>query len=620
MAKLTVPKAPEMKTTVYGNFKGVDYSTDASLVDRGRSPYAPNMISDVGGMPEKRLGWRTLHQLEQPINGLFYANIAGEDVYLVHAGTKIYKWMDTTKTLLMSDVNNGKSVAFYMRDKLFILTGANYLVFDGTNCSDATADATVPTILISKDPTGGGTALDPVNMIQPKRTERFLGKASVTTYQLAAVDIDATAVTAQVMGANGAWTTITEGNGLTVNRAKGQVTFSTAPGASPVEGVDNVYITYAKTVAGYADRIKKCTLFAYYGLGGSNRIFVSGNPDYKAYDFYCEINDPYYWPDMGYSVVGNESTAIMGYLRIGEYLAVVKEDNQQDTTIFLRSASMVDGKATFPLKQGISGTGAVSKYCFASLIDEPLFLARTGVYGLTSNIITAERTIQNRSYYVDNQLTKEPNLENAVACEWNGLYLVAINNRCYLLDGRQNKAYKAKSNDYVYECYQWENWPAVRMLSVEGLLYFGTGDGRICKLNTDIETMERFNDDDNAVVAAWSTKNDDDGATYLFKNLSKKGCLVTIKPYFRSSAQVLLRVDGEAEREIAYELMDIFSWTDIDFSRISFNSNESPQEVYFKTKVKKYKRLQIIIRNAKKSEGFGIFQIAKTFTTGNFSK
>ena len=45
----------DMKTTIYGTFKGVDFSVDSALVDKSRSPYAPNLIADVGGMPEKRL-------------------------------------------------------------------------------------------------------------------------------------------------------------------------------------------------------------------------------------------------------------------------------------------------------------------------------------------------------------------------------------------------------------------------------------------------------------------------------------------------------------------------------------------------------------------------------------
>lgn len=56
-------------TTTYGQFKGVDFSTDPSLVDPSRSPLAVNMIADTGGMPEKRMGWRTLETIASPVNG-----------------------------------------------------------------------------------------------------------------------------------------------------------------------------------------------------------------------------------------------------------------------------------------------------------------------------------------------------------------------------------------------------------------------------------------------------------------------------------------------------------------------------------------------------------------------
>ena len=66
--------------------------------------------------------------------------------------------------------------------------------------------------------------------------------------------------------------------------------------------------------------------------------------------------------------------------------------------------------------------------------------------------------------------------------------------------------------------------------------------------------------------------------------------------------------------------MDIFTFEDFSFERLSFNTNDSPQDIYLKKKVKKYKRLQIIIRNDSVSEGFGIFQIAKTYAVGNYAK
>jgi len=66
--------------------------------------------------------------------------------------------------------------------------------------------------------------------------------------------------------------------------------------------------------------------------------------------------------------------------------------------------------------------------------------------------------------------------------------------------------------------------------------------------------------------------------------------------------------------------MDIFDWADIDFERFTFNTDDSPDEVFFNRKLKNYKRLQIIIRNNELNEGFGVFQITKHFVVGNFAK
>lgn len=78
--------------------------------------------------------------------------------------------------------------------------------------------------------------------------------------------------------------------------------------------------------------------------------------------------------------------------------------------------------------------------------------------------------------------------------------------------------------------------------------------------------------------------------------------------------------DGNPEKMVKQENMDIFDWNDIDFDRFTFNTNDSPQDIFMRAKVKKYKRLQIIIKNSSKSEGFGIFQVVKTFVFGNYAK
>lgn len=625
-----------INTTTYSKFKGVDFSTDASLVDPYRSPWAVNVIADTGGMPEKRMGWRSLHQIEQPVNGLFYGVIGGAVHFLAHGGTKLYDWTpghepeapdvgeeaEAWPVVLRSGLHNGPSTAINMGGKLWILTGGEYLVYDGATVKAVSEVAYIPTTVIGAAPAGGGGATyESINMLQPKQRNEFIPDGTAV-YQLSSTGLDEAAVTATVRGVEKV-----EGTDFTVNRTLGQVTFHEAPVAPTVGQEGEVVITFSKTVAGYQDKVGKCTVMTTYGVGTSDRVVISGNPDAPNLDWTSGLNDPSYFPDLGYSVVGMEATAIMGYRRIGEYLAVIKEDNGQDSTVFLRSASVNSaGEAVFPLKQSIAGVGAVSKRGFGNILDEQLFLAGTGVYAITSNVITAERIVQDRSFFVDPALAAEPNLENAAAVSWNGMYLVGVNGHVYLLDGRQDKTYRAKSQgDFVYECYYWENVPAVCWMNHKAeaseTLYFGTADGKICRFNSDISTMARYNDDGAAISAVWSTKADDDGDVTLLKTLIKKGNSVTIKPYTRSSAQICFRTEQDPVDWLAREdTLDIFDWEDIDFSRFTFNANDAPREILFNTKVKKYKRLQVVVRNEKANEGFGVFGITKHFVVGNFAK
>ena len=90
MAQFSIPAAPAAYQTVYAGFKGVDLTTDALKISPSRASMALNMISDAGGNPEKRVGWRTLHALDGRINGLHPMEIDGKPYVIVHAGTKLY--------------------------------------------------------------------------------------------------------------------------------------------------------------------------------------------------------------------------------------------------------------------------------------------------------------------------------------------------------------------------------------------------------------------------------------------------------------------------------------------------------------------------------------------------
>ena len=55
---LQTPSEPKRYTTVYSDFRGVDFTNDQTNVWKKRSPTGLNIIPDESGRPWKRPGWK----------------------------------------------------------------------------------------------------------------------------------------------------------------------------------------------------------------------------------------------------------------------------------------------------------------------------------------------------------------------------------------------------------------------------------------------------------------------------------------------------------------------------------------------------------------------------------
>jgi hypothetical protein len=522
---------------------------------------------------------------------------------------------------LREGVNDHKSTSFSMNDKLYILTGDGILELsadaDGNvTIKDPTVDGYIPTTSISRPmgEAGGGVAFEGVNLLQAQRKNLFFGDGVATIAQLDVTEIDSV-VSVKIDGE-----AVTD---YTVDKAKGQVVFTTAPAAPEVNGRDNIEILFSKATAGSADKIRKCTICTTYMDGYA---FVSGNPDEPNVDYRCGFDDPTYWPDLGYHKIGNESTPICGYLHVGSRLAIVKAQSVREPAIYFRSMqSGSDGKAVFPVTQGAGGIGAAGQ-AFANLLGDPMFISPSGIYGISSSVITSADIVENRSHYIDRELCKH-DLSKACMAAWRGYLIAAVDGVAFVLDGNQQKSWRSKDGgSYVYECYHWDNIPAVTMLTIGEALYFGTQDGRFCRFNNDIVDsygdikMAAYNDDGAAITAVWATLADDDNFIGQYKTMLKRGCSVTIKPFTRSSVEISVQTEKDTGRFIRYQTMDILNWEELDFERFPFNGVDSPQTVALNRKVKKYLTAQIIVKNDAVNEAFGLYKIEKRYTRGGYSK
>lgn len=512
------------------------------------------------------------------------------------------------------------------------------------------------------------------------------------------------------------------------------------------------------------------TRCAIFGNGIINQAFLtaSTSQDYNTRVWYSAATDPTYFPDTNYVEVGSTDKPIMGLIRVGEYLGIIKQGSGTETSVYLAYPTSFENETTYAVKQSVNGIGAISNGAFNILNDEPLFLSAEGVMGIEPSE-DESRQIRNRSHYINKRLCAEDNLSSAISFVHEGMYWLAVNNHCYILDGSQKSSWANTKTNLQYECYYLENIPAQCFAKMGGRLWFTDFDGNLCRFKDESDTVQYSDDyatDDvtqNVITASvsptagvyqksalsgveikadtliedywdadvkadlyengavfqfdseytsidnvaivlypeysgetyeetidftvtesgghkyvnitaeqskiedlptrgghslfydfygiyityisgepievnvgdiikspsafytvdevnettvsvrqgipiegiWGTIADDDGSPHYFKNLQKKGCLVSLLPSSDSGVEVWLQAD---EKE------------PVKIGETDAKNYELPFDFYIKKKVKKYKRLQIICKNNVIGDSFGVDQIIKSYTFGNYSK
>jgi hypothetical protein len=328
----------------------------------------------------------------------------------------------------------------------------------------------------------------------------------------------------------------------------------------------------------------------------------------------------------------------MGYLHYGDILAIIKEDDNQDAEIYVRSASVQsDNSVLFPVQQGVKGVGAISRNAFASLRDDALFYAREGVYAVAGTDASQQRTLQNRSYFVDNRLRNEPNKSTAVAAVWQNRYLIAFpdTGHCYVADARMQSG---MNESFVYEWFYWDDVPACCFLEFDGNLYFGTTDGRVCRFSDDFGSMLRYMDNlhrkaipdsttergtwegGDAIRAHWTTRADVLGTLAHMKTLTKRGNTVQLKPYSESSVRLFVITNTSGPDLLSEAEMTMWDFSELDFSAFNFNAMSTPRVVAFNSKVKKFQVVQLRFENNQPEQCFGIYGIQLQYIVNNYIK
>lgn len=487
----------DLITRTYGPFRGVDFRGEE--VNLARSPESLNMWKDysktesISTRPEIEI----LESFDTPVWGIFSYKAGDEDMLLVHSGTKLYKIVGGVRTEIYSGLNPARSLSFIFNEKWFFKDGLNYLVYDGTTIAEVIGY--IPTTTISRNPAGGGTTYEDVNMLTSLRKNTFVGDGVSTEYYLDAQNIDSDYI--PEITVDGSQVTA-----FVLNAAEGKITFNSAPAAPLTDGQDNVIIQFRKTVSGHRDRINKCTLLEVF----DNRVFFSGNQDYPNTLWHSSLNDPSYCSDLDYYTEGMDLSKIRSLVAGNNALWVFKEPSQANTAVFYHNPTIdAEYGKIYPSTHSNISTGCVG--AGINFNDDIVFFGRRGMEAINGDI-TTEQVLAHRSSLVDAKLTAETDYKDMILEEWSGYLLVFIGTKVYLADSR---AVFTNINHYEYEWYYWELSKEVTCTKViDGILYLGTADG-----------VYTLTDLTSPVTSYWTTPIDRFGNPQFLKTTNKKGCV-----------------------------------------------------------------------------------------------
>ena len=485
MANFKVPNIPSTYQFVLSDFLGVDYND--TVIDNRRSPNMINFVNNNGFL-ETRYGHKILINVDNaPINGVWNID-ANNDIFVVHCGTNLYEVSSDfqNKVLIRSGLANTKSTGLYLGNKLLILDGIRALVYskvgDDWVVQNLDEIGYIPRTAIGRGPSGVPTTKYEVpNLCSPYRINEFLSDGTSSVYQLDGESwANETPIVTQLL-ADGTTGTITN---FMFDSTTGKITFAEPPAKSPVDGRDNIFIRFkSNDMTCY---INKCKFGILYGYGGNNnRVFVSGNPDFKNVDWFSAINDMTYFSADDYAVVGVDP--IVGYSRtVSGTLVIHKKLSDTDCTVYYRDYNSSNQKQIFPLSSGVKNIGCLTPHCCVNFMNDSLFLSELGVFGLVNNSNNNnEKFAEERSYYIKPLLLNEEHLEKAIATVNGFRYYLYVNGKVYMADKRFLGSQSLSTSEYQYEWFVFDNMDVTTFFNWNTKLYWGDSKGNLRTFGDD---------------------------------------------------------------------------------------------------------------------------------------
>ena len=558
MAQQKIPDIPSSRTTVYSNLLGVDFRSDQTEVERRRSPMMVNMISDLGGNPIKRDGYR---RVADPYAGLVVAN---SEAYGVRRGLEgivvVPISIESDGTAVITE-DSQRSISipssfafddieavFGYQQYVFILFGNGAAKVDVTKFADGSdayevtgvdanmmsvgavgstapvCETIVPLSIIGLNPdaTGTkGTVLYGKNLMSIYQQYSYAGDGTTTTFKIPLYSKMGAWAKVEIMDENANWNVTNEftlGAAETVSAASldGQsieefsvvdstITFSTAPPTptSSIAGEDNVRITVApfnmadKVTVGTNTNVTK----GFYNENFAKLLSSKAHFFFESRLFLGVVEKTYYSEVNNPFLVPDNywfdvDNEVIAYQRMSSNLVVITKDT---------------GKNTIFLATQVTDTSTLGSSQTASFSVKP---TNAGVGAITGNVggVLNDEPIFLSNTGIYGMLTNWSSEKYAVnrsgrvnrkLCKENDLSEAvgaAFNGYYYLAVNGQMYILDGRHKDNTrggetsYECYYFDSVPTVKQIFVADNKMFFTDEAGTYTWNSDLPDSLRFYD------------------------------------------------------------------------------------------------------------------------------
>lgn len=385
--RLDANESPEMKNLWWQN---------GALCSRDGQVYLNDEVRGTG---------RTAYE------GLF------RDHAFFHSGDKLYSaYIPQTDVVAMltngvvlqeirSGVGENAGTWFRYGEKLYYKNQGGYysIRVDGTTVTCEEVRVYTPIILINTDPTTAkGDEYQSENRLSGQKTVWYSTVAGVNEYHLPVQEIES------VDEVRVDDTVLTEGEGYTVNRGAGTVTFAVEPSHHTPIRVNTVQITYTKANPTAYRSIMDCPCATVYGGDQNVCVILGGGATQPNAYFWCgnhAVMDPGYFPMEQYNLAGDAQDAITGFGKQQNMLVIFKERSIGRSTLSM--TEMANGRTMLTMNYtAINAAIGCDLPRSIQLIENNLVFAstRTGICIVRDSSSAYENNITPMSRKVDNGL------------------------------------------------------------------------------------------------------------------------------------------------------------------------------------------------------------------------